>query len=505
MADFRVKRVGHAHAKIKNVPIAVTPEGFWCCPSQVAQRGDLSKRKERQPSLRTDSMKRSSHQPAGKLTPVKPRSVVSDEQRSVDLETIDDQRVEKRVVSVGYGEAETRDCEVFLSGKQGFTVKLSVHADVLAGKSDFFGDKIGRSLTNPCRIEIEDCEDVEVYVEVVGLMYCKDIKQKLIKQSISRVLQLLKVSEMIGFHAATNSCLAFLEAVPWIGEEEEKVVTSLQGLQVNAAGVTPLLKRVYPQIRIAPNDILADIFQLVVKGDEEKGRREMKSLILKLLKENKFSNHGAVDICNVNLYSSCRSCLDALLLLFTQAAEPGFTDTHVNSKESISKQIALQADNLLWLFEILIDRRTADEYLYLWACQDELVMLHPKVSIASRHPVSSITSRLFVAIGRGEVLPPKDTRCLLLEKWLQPLIDDYTWLLHACRSFDGKLVEEGVGRTILTLPLENQQSVLLSWLGNFLKIGSNCPNLQQAFEVWWKRAFVRPSLEEQQLLLQNST
>lgn len=36
-------------------------------------------------------------------------------------------------------------------------------------------------------LEIDDCEDVEIYVEIVGLMYYKDTKHRLIKQSVSRV------------------------------------------------------------------------------------------------------------------------------------------------------------------------------------------------------------------------------------------------------------------------------------------------------------------------------
>ncbi|MFS7947802.1 putative BTB/POZ domain-containing protein [Helianthus anomalus] len=106
------------------------------------------------------------------------------------------------------------------------------------------------------------------------------------------------------------------------------------------------------------------------------------------------------------------------------------------------------------------------------------------------------SARLFVGIGRGEVLPHKDTRHLLLKTWLQPLIDDYTWLQHGCKSFDPKIVDEGIGRTILTLPLEDQHIIMLGWLSSFLKAGDNCPNLQKVFEVWWRRTFVRPHNEQ---------
>lgn len=35
MAEIRLARLEQGQTKIKNVPIAVTPEGFWCCPSPV--------------------------------------------------------------------------------------------------------------------------------------------------------------------------------------------------------------------------------------------------------------------------------------------------------------------------------------------------------------------------------------------------------------------------------------------------------------------------------------
>lgn len=35
MAEIRLTKVEQGQTKIKNVPIAVTPDGFWCCPSPV--------------------------------------------------------------------------------------------------------------------------------------------------------------------------------------------------------------------------------------------------------------------------------------------------------------------------------------------------------------------------------------------------------------------------------------------------------------------------------------
>lgn len=278
-------------------------------------------------------------------------------------------------------------------------------------------------------------------------------------------------------------------------EEEEKVVSSVLHLEGEGIVVKPVLKRISSNISKPANDTLSHILELVLKSKEEKGRREMKSIVLKLLRENNSlpsSSSSSSDLCNETLYSSCRSSLDSLLSFFRQAVDPDFSD---DEREPVLKLIALEADNLLWLLNILADRQAADEFALIWSSQQELASLHPRLATVNSHHVSTITARLFVGMGRGELLPAKDTRHLLLKTWLEPLINDYRWLNHGCRSFDRTVVEEGIGRTILTLPLEDQQSILLSWLGSFLKAGDNCPNLQRAFEVWWRRTFIRPYAE----------
>ncbi|XVF59551.1 hypothetical protein PTKIN_Ptkin07bG0285100 [Pterospermum kingtungense] len=509
MAEIRLNRVEQGQTKIRNVPIAVTPDGFWCCPSPVVfqktfkSQTPLNRPKSSSPPPKTTVQKKQIPLAEKKpvTTPIRP-AVTLDDQRTftpdnhvttplVVPERAPRPKVEHvpRKVAIEFGERGTSDMKVILLGKQGFCVKLGVHKKVLLEHSSFFADKLSEQESGLSCIQIDDCQDVEIYVETVGLMYCKEMKQRLIKQSVSRVLRILKVAELLGFNSCMQSCLEYLEAVPWVGEqEEEKVVSSVLRLEGEGVGVNPVLKRISSDVSNPPSDTISHIMDLVLKSNEERGRREMKSIVLKLLKEN----NGA-DFCNETIYASCRSCLDSLLLLFKRAAEPEFTNKPVvDTKEPVVKQIALEADNLSWLLEILAGRQAADEFALMWASQQDLATLHSKLPIVSRYRVSCITARLFVGIGKGELLPVKDTRQLLLQTWLQPLINDYSWLQHGCRSFDRKVVEEGICRTILTLPLEDQQSILISWLDSFLKSGDNCPNLQRAFEVWWRRTFIRP-------------
>lgn len=214
MADFRVRRVEQGHTKIRNVPIAVTPEGFWCCPSPVvfqktlkAQQDHQNRRKPALPPHKVSVPKLQNHPSERRpiCTPSRSR-VLSDDQRCLNADPANcgasmiGMRAQKhsaaenfpRKVAIEFGEPETSDLKVILSGKQGFCVKMSVHRNVLVEHSSYFAEKLSQQSPASC-VEVGDCEDVEVYVETVGYMYCKEVKQRLIKQSVSRVLRILKV------------------------------------------------------------------------------------------------------------------------------------------------------------------------------------------------------------------------------------------------------------------------------------------------------------------------
>jgi hypothetical protein len=221
MGDIRLNRVDQGQTKIKNVPIAVTPEGFWCCPSPVVfqkshkPQNPLNKTKPSssppQPQPKNSVQKKPvavqvTERRGSASVSASSRLVVSDDQQcsigserasagtSLAGERVSRPKIETmpRKVAIEFGEPGTCDMKVVLLGKQGFSVKLSVHRDVLIEKSTFFSEKISKQSDLSC-LQIGDCEDVEIYVEAVGLMYCKETKQRLMKQNVSRILRILKV------------------------------------------------------------------------------------------------------------------------------------------------------------------------------------------------------------------------------------------------------------------------------------------------------------------------
>lgn len=102
-----------------------------------------------------------------------------------------------------FNEPTSSDIKLTLSSKDGISVSLNVHRQILVAHSRFFAVKLSdrwtkqqQKTTLPYIVEIADCDDVEVYIETLRLMYCKDLKKKLMREDISKVLDILKVCRM---------------------------------------------------------------------------------------------------------------------------------------------------------------------------------------------------------------------------------------------------------------------------------------------------------------------
>ncbi|KAL5816624.1 hypothetical protein ACOSQ3_025002 [Xanthoceras sorbifolium] len=428
------------------------------------------------------------------------RAAQQHQQQTFDTHQLKMQRISDLLLTRSPGnqfnESGSSDIKLTLCSKDGVSISLNVHRQILVAHSRFFAVKLSDRWTKqqktslPYIVEIADCDDVEVYIETLRLMYCKDLKKKLMKEDVSKVLGILKVSAAIGFDAGVLSCLEYLEAAPWAEDEEEKVASLLSELRLEGVGAGEVLKRVSVE---APNgtgeisdkdEVVLKLLHVVLEGKDEKARREMKGLVSKMLHENSSQN----DLRKESLYSACDGCLQLLRDHFLQAAAGELQDVG---------QIARQADNLHWILDILIDRQIAEDFLKTWASQSEISEAHSKVPAVHRYEVSRVTARLFVGIGKGQLLASKDLRCLLLRTWLVPFYDDFGWMRRASKGLDRHLIEDGLSNTVLTLPLAWQQEIFLAWFDRFLNSGEDCPNIQRGFEVWWRRAFWRRNGEQE--------
>lgn len=98
-----------------------------------------------------------------------------------------------------FNDVDSSDVKLTLSSRVGVNVSISVHRQILVAHSRFFASKLNEKWASqqrnsgPYNVEIADCDDIEVYIETLRLMYCKDLRKKLMKEDVPRVLGILKV------------------------------------------------------------------------------------------------------------------------------------------------------------------------------------------------------------------------------------------------------------------------------------------------------------------------
>lgn len=100
-----------------------------------------------------------------------------------------------------FNDQGSSDIKLTLSSKDGISVSISVHRQILVAHSRYFAVKLSdrwarqqRNGSEPYIVEIADCDDVEVYIETLRLMYCKDLRKKLMREDVPKILGILKVT-----------------------------------------------------------------------------------------------------------------------------------------------------------------------------------------------------------------------------------------------------------------------------------------------------------------------
>lgn len=111
---------------------------------------------------------------------------------------------------------EFGDVKLTVVSRDEFKVSMDVHRRILVEQSRFFAEKLKRDGAVSHSVEICDCDDVEIYVETVVLMYCEDLMKRLMGEEVSKVLGLLKVSDSISLSYSFPSFvfLSFSSPIP---------------------------------------------------------------------------------------------------------------------------------------------------------------------------------------------------------------------------------------------------------------------------------------------------
>ncbi|KAF9610431.1 hypothetical protein IFM89_022342 [Coptis chinensis] len=390
------------------------------------------------------------------------------------------------------------DVRLSLKGKSGGCLVLELDSSVLSANSSVFANlvldcrkKNGVGVSRFCRIEVPEVENLSVFRETIELMFEDDVTRRVRKMGVSRCIDVLEVAAGIMFTKGVLSCLKYLEAVPWSESEEDKLRSLFTKFTFDDATTKDVLARLSLPEQINSQQHLAlQLVRSVTGGTATNSRSELKCLVKDLFAKSSVYEKSLTGLNKEDLYLTCQSCLDSLVVLFQEASDsiPEERSTSVNTAKPLIEQISTQADSINWLLEIMLEQQMAEEFVDVWADQVELLRMHEKASPMVRYELSRITAWVFVALGRGKLHCRSVTRCRFFQVWFTPMLVDFGWLQRCRKGLDLKVLEEAMGQALLTLPMKNQHALFMEWFGCFSRQGTECPNLSKAFQIWWRRS-----------------
>ncbi|XP_062214028.1 BTB/POZ domain-containing protein At2g13690-like [Phragmites australis] len=396
-------------------------------------------------------------------------------------------------------EGRGMDLRLCLRGRDGRCVVMELDSTVLCESSAFFADMVpaaSRGAGGGKRIEVDGVENLEAFNEAVELMFEPNSMRWLARAGVSRAIGVLEVSSSIMFDRGIQSCLNYIEAVPWSDNEEEKLKNVFARCTFDEAISKNVLARLEQQCRSSSEDLTVQLVESVTSGTNSSARKEMQSLVSGLLSKSSVYQKDLSGLNKGSLYKICHSCLNSLVELFKEDSEPiKHADQAVIASDSkpMIERVSKQTENLNWLFDILVNNDMAEEFVELWAKQDELIRMHEQASPMFKYELSRISASVFIALGKGRIQCPSDFRSQLFNGWFRPMLMDFGWLQRCSKGLDVRILEENLGHALLTLPLHQQQILFEEWFRCFASRGTECPNLSRAFQVWWRRSFARSS------------
>ncbi|KAL6225429.1 hypothetical protein ACLB2K_004279 [Fragaria x ananassa] len=398
------------------------------------------------------------------------------------------------------------DVRLNLRGKRGGGLVLELNSEVLSSNSELFAGLISEyrksgagsssSGSKMCRIEVPEVENLGVFREAVELMFEEDdITKRLFKIGVFRVIDVLEVSAGIMFTKGVLSCLKYLEAVPWTEEEEEKLRNLFTRFKFDEATTRDILARLYLLDSVdSQQNLSRQLVSSITTCTDVNARHELKLLVKGLLCRSSVYEKDHHDLNKEDIYGVCRSCLSSLVSLFEEAT--GNISHQKTGKETgkpMIERVSRQVDNINWLLDILLDRQMAEDFVDMWAEQGELLKMHADTSPMVRYELSRVSAILFVAMGTRKLQCRSESRSGLLQAWFGTMLLDFGWLQRCRKGLDIKGLEEALGQTLLTLPLKQQYMLFMEWFRYFSKHSTDCPNLSKAFQIWWRRSFLRGS------------
>ncbi|XP_074572809.1 BTB/POZ domain-containing protein At1g63850-like [Curcuma longa] len=341
----------------------------------------------------------------------------------------------------------------------------------------------------------------DVHVAVIRLLHSLDFSAAI--GSVSDALEMLPVAMELLFDDCVRACVRFLEAVPWTEEEEEEVLNLVPLLQQEEC--EDLIARISPIVseegdgNCTSEEMLHKLIASAIRSHPNVATVNVKAFVAKLL-----SDYSSRDCVRRALDQAFLKSMEMVKDHLGKYASLDFRLSWGNDEREAMQRLNLHssmmnAKNLHWLVERMIELRVADTAVAGWSEQASLAADLQKTfrddawkNIAPGLPSLIIRStfRLANAVASGNSLAPRQVRMNLVSCWLP--------VLNVCRDIVFPMptgqksiiqdLEEAFLRIISTLPLSDSQDLLKQCLSFSTRNIDDCPHLILAFKTWFRRA-----------------
>lgn len=397
------------------------------------------------------------------------------------------------------GDRSSSDIIVRLRNKEGRPELFYSHSIILKNKSKFFADRLSHPNPSTC-IEIH-CSDFnyEHHVELLRRLYLP--AETLLDSwgSVQSVIGVLQVAAALHCEQITQSCLQYLEAVPWEDKEEEDIIKVVSKLGPMAV---PILARIQPVDLSATKNVFISAIRFATSIDgpcppfKDELRISAQEQVEYMLGDDEDTLLVASDD---EVRSEIRMGLSKICSSFENELSSLLLESDLTS-ETAENRIMLSLSDLEWICNILPKIDLMKDFVTNWddLSNNMLRIVEDKkldsVMWGLKVKLIEVTSKVLEAVGYGNVIIAAPCRVHLLKVWLpyirkmKPLLDSmgneemgflYKLDEDLCQSIEGAIVS-----LILALPSNDQADILTDWMNDEQV---RYPDLSEAFEVWCYR------------------
>lgn len=406
--------------------------------------------------------------------------------------------MESSSISFGFNDINTSDVTIRLKNNEGRPELFHLHSSVLKEKSKYFADKIVDP--NYDALIVINCLDnnYEHHVDLLKRLYLSEDSLLESWNSVHSALGVLQLATEFNCQEITESCIHYLEAVPWEDKEEEliiKVVSKVGPLAM------PILARIQPVDFSATKNVFISAIRFATSlvlssppfGDELKTSAQEQ--IEYMLGDD--DEEIPLVIADEEVKQESKKGLTNICSLFDKELSWLLLQTNDVTAE---KRVMQSLSDLGWICNILSKMDLMKEFVDQWIDFSDRVIKIMENKLLNNNmwglklKIIELTGKVLDAVGYGNVIIPAVRRVELVKTWLpyirktKPVLDsvgnEETGYLYKmdedlCQNIEGSIVA-----LLSALPSNDQADILADWMnGEQVKY----PDLSEAFEIWCYR------------------